>query len=280
MRPHITLLPVVLLLTAAFTARTATAQSGSAQRPMIEAHVWGGYTAFGGRSAATADSTSGEIGLRSAELAFWPTAAVRVFARYDNTLSLDNLALLQAGRRIPTWHGGAQLDWNARFTTVLDAGHRTLPGGISQTMIGGEQVVFVNHGAVVKAGGWVGPRSDQRTEWLAHAAINVPVGARTRVEPTLFFARSGVANDHQWRALLAGETRLTSRVLLGGGVAAGRNTSIDSRFTGAANSAYARITATVSGQQRVHLLLNRESAAGANSLTTIAAGFSLQVPRR
>lgn len=266
--------------TAALTCAALASSPLLAQtRPMIEANVWGGYTTFADAAGAPASTRAGEGGLRSAEVALWPTTALRVFARYDNTLSLDNLALIRAGRRLPLYRGGAQLDWAGRFTTVAHVPHRTLPGGIDQTMYGGEQVLFIPGGTALKAGGWVGPRSDNVTEWLAHAGVNVAAGRHLRLEPTLFIARSGIAGEQQWRALLAGETRLGSRLTLGGGVAGGRNTSIDTRFNGTSASQFVRLSARVGQLQSMHLLFNHETAPGANALTTIAAGVSLGVPR-
>jgi hypothetical protein len=273
-----TALATVLLLPLSLTP--AVAQQSGALRPVFEAHLWGGYSAFSGTAPTQLGARAGEIGLRSAELALWPTRSLRVFARYDNTLSLDNLALIQAGRRLPTYHGGAQVNWTSRATTVLDVAHRTLPGGIAQTMLGGEQVAFLRNGTALKLGGWVGPRSDQRTEWLAHAGVNLAAGHRLRLEPTLFLARSGVVNEQQWRALLAGEFPLTSRITVGGGAAVGHNHSVNARYTGAAQSNYLRLTTSLRGMQRVHLLVNRESAAGASTLTTVAAGLSLGASRR
>ena len=265
----------------AFLATThALAQNAVARGALFEANVWGGYTAFAGNDGVGASNRNGEGGLRSVELALWPTQKLRVFGRYDNTLSLDNLAMIRAGRRVPLYRAGAQVDWAGRFTTVGHISHRTLPGSIAQTMLGGEQVVFLPGGTALKAGGWVGPRSDNVTEWLTHAGVNIAAGTRARIEPTLFYGRSGIANEHQWRALLAGETRLSSRVTLGGGAAGGQNTSIDPRLTGTASTQFVRLSTIVARGQALHLLVNHETAPGARSLTTMAAGVSLGVPRQ
>lgn len=267
-----------LLVIACCTTTSLAAQSGPA-RPILEANLWGGYTTFADTPGSLASAGAAQTGLRSAEVSLWPSRSLRLFARYDNTLSLDNLALIRAGRSIPLYRGGAQLDWGGHFTTVLDAGHRTLPGSISQTMLSAEQVLFLPAGLAIKAGGWIGPRSDARTEWLGHGAVSLPVGPRLRLEPTIFVARSGIAGESQWRGLLAGEARLTSRITAGGGAALGRNTSVDPALTGDSQSAFARLSLAITRMQQIHLLVNREAAPGANTLTTFAAGLSLGVPR-
>ncbi len=275
--------PIVPFLThlacACVAASAALAQTTAPPRPVLEASLWGGYTAFSGEPRAGTGGRTGEGGIRSAEVAAWPARGVRLFARYENTLSLDNLALIRANRRVPTYRGGALLDWGGRFTTVVDAGRRTLPGQVGQTLLGAVQVLYLANGTALKAGGWIGPRDDHRTEWLAHAGVNLRAGSRLRLEPTLFFARSGIAGERQWRALLAGEGRLDSRFTLGGGIAAGRNHSLDPRLTGTSGDAYLRVTASLGGLQAVHLLLRHETAPGASDLTTVAAGLSLGVPR-
>jgi hypothetical protein len=277
MRPFVPL--AAPLLAACLAASAVVAQSNAPLRPMLEASVWGGYTAFTGASSASTGGRTSDGGLRSIEVAAWPSAAFRLFARYENSLSLDNLALIRANRRVPTYRGGALINWGGRFTTVVDVGRRTLPAHVSQTMLGAEQVLYLPNGTALKAGGWVGPRNDQRTEWLAHAGVNLAAGSRVRLEPTVFFARSGIGSEQQWRALLAGEARLSDRVTLGAGVAAGRNRSIDPRLTGTSSDAYLRCSASLGGLQAVHVLLRHESAPGASDLTTIAAGISLGVPR-
>ncbi len=270
-----------ILRTAAVVMASAATTTLSAQsvapRPIVEGTIWGGYTQFAD-TPGTSDGAA-QLGLRSAELSLWPMHDVRLFAHYDNTLSLDNFALIRAGRSVPLYRVGAQFDWAHRFTTVIDAGRRTLPGDITQTMLSAEQVVFLPWSVALKAGGWVGPRSDARTEWLGHAAISVPVLPRVRVEPTLFIAKGASTGDRQWRGLLAAEARLTSRLELGIGAARGHNTSVTPKYNGTAQSGYARLTLALSSLQRVNILVNRESAPGAKTLLTVAGGLSLRVPR-
>jgi hypothetical protein len=278
MRPVTRAILRSVVLSIALGASTLSAQSGN-PRPILEASLWGGYTSFASTPGALSSGGAAQTGLRSAEVSLWPSRRLRVFGRYDNTLSLDNLALIRAGRSVPLYRGGAQFDWGRRFTTIVDAGHRTLPGQITQNMLNAEQVIFLPRNLVAKAGGWIGPRSDSRTEWLGHVALSLPVGARLRLEPTLFIANSGIAGEGQWRGLLNAEAQLAPRLSLGGGAALGRNTGIDPRLTGQARSAYARLSLALTSMQKVHLLLNRESAPGANTITTLAAGLSLGVPR-
>jgi hypothetical protein len=264
------------LFAGALVAGRATAQS---PRRVLEFEAWGGYSAFSNAPASPAASKAEGLGLRSLEVALWPSAALRLFGRYDNSLSLDNLTLLRTGRRIPTWTGGALLNWGGRFTTVVRAGHRNLPGQVGQSLLGVEQVVYTSGGSALKAGAELGPRADHRTEWIAHAGVSVPVGSRLRLEPVLFHARSGIGGERQWRALVASELRLGTRSSIGAGVAGGRISGSPTGLNGTVWDSYARVTTGLGALGRVHLLARHERAPGSSPLTTIAVGLSLNVPR-
>ena len=244
-------------------------------KPLVEAALWGSYSTFPGAPG----SDDAGAGLRTVELALWPSAQLRLFGRYDNSLSLDNLTLLRAGRRVPLWTGGALFNWGGRFTTVLHAGRRTLPGRIGQTLFGMEQVLYLDGGSALKAGGEAAPREDGRTEWMVHGGISIPAGPRFRLEPTLFYARSGLPGESQWRGLLAGTLGVGRSAELAAGVAGGHNRSFDGAFTGAVWDSYARLSLALGGLNRLHLLARHERASGASNLTSIAAGLSLAVPR-
>jgi hypothetical protein len=264
-----------LIAGALFAGRVAA----QAPRRVLELEAWGGYSAFASAPASPAAGKADGLGLRSLELALWPSAALRLFGRYDNSLSLDNLTLLRTGRRIPTWSGGALLNWGGRFTTVVRAGHRSLPGRVGQSLLSVEQVAYTGGGLALKAGGELGPRADHRTEWIAHAGVSVPAGSRLRLEPVLFYARSGVAGERQWRALLASELRLGARSSIGAGVAGGRISGSPAGLNGTVWDSYARVSTALGALSRVHLLARHERAPGSSPLTTIALGLSLNVPR-
>jgi hypothetical protein len=250
-----------------------------AERLRLELHAWGGYSAFSDPPRSPATAKDDGAGLRSLEVALWPSASLRLFGRFDNSLSLDNLSLLRAGQRVPTWSGGGLADWGGRFTTVIRAGRRTLPGRIGQTLVGLEQVAYTTGGSALKAGAEVSPRADHRTEWVAHAGINAPVGARLRVEPVVFYGRSGIARETQWRGLLASELRLGQRSSFGAGVAGGRITGGPAGFDGTVWDSYARLTLAAGERTRAHLLVRHERVPGVSPLTSVALGLSLYLSR-
>jgi hypothetical protein len=266
-------------LALAVLAAAATPAGAQTPRPFLELHAWGGYSAFSNPPQAPGASRGAGTGLRSIEVALWPSASLRLFGRYDNALSLDNLTLLRAGRRIPTWSGGALANWGGHFTTVVQAGRRTLPARVGQTLLGLEQVAYTPGGTALKAGVEAGPRSDHRTEWVMHAGVSAPVAPRIRVEPVFFYGRSGLAGERQWRALLASEVRLGARSSAGAGLAGGRVSGAPNGLNGGVWDAYARLTMGLGAQSQAHLLLRHERAPGSSPLTSVALGLTFLVSR-
>ncbi|MGE0352898.1 MAG: hypothetical protein AB7I33_05345 [Gemmatimonadales bacterium] len=276
MSPHrrrVSTRAAVVLIAAALPA-AAQAQS----RPLFEASVWGVHSRFADASPSGTGGKDAGTGVRTVELAMWPTANLRLFGRYDNSLSLDNLTLLRTDRRVPTWSGGLLFNWGGRFTTVFEGGRRDLPGGIGQTLLSAEQLVYLPGGAALKAGGQAAPREDNRTEWQLHGGVNLPVATRFRLEPVVFYAQSGLAGESQWRALVAGEFQ-AGGASLGAGLAGGHNRSADGAFTGAVWDAYGRLSLAIGGLNRAHVMVRHERVEGASPLTSIGLGLSVVVPR-
>jgi hypothetical protein len=269
--------PVSVLL-ALLGAASASAQSAPTG-PLLEVHAWGGYSGFSASPQSPTSNKSGGTGLRLAEVAVWPTTSLRLFGRYDNSLSLDNLTLLRAGTRVPTWSGGGLINWNEHFTTVVYGGRRTLPGRIRETIAGVEQVAYLHNGAALKAGADVGRRQDKITEWVGHVAVNAPLGDRIRVEPVIFYSRSGLPGESQWRALLSAEQQLGRGSSLGLGVASGRISGTQGGFDGTVWDSYARVSAGIGGLNRAQLMVRHERAPSVGPLTSVSLGLSLVVRR-
>ena len=240
--------------------------------PVAEVTFWGGNTWFQKKG-------SSEAGLRFAEFAAWPARSLGVWFQLDNGLSLDNLGLVQANQALRTFYAGGLLNWRQHYTTRLEAGWRELPGTISQRIVRGEQVVFLPHAYTFKAGWWVGPREDGRVEWVTHTGIGVPLAERFRLEPTLFYSRSGLADERQWRLLLSGEYTLPKGWRLGGGLAGGESRTI-ARGSHPLVDGFIRVSAPVSEFSRVHLLFRREAPGAGNAITVFAFGCTVYFPGR
>ena len=237
----------------------------------LDAIAFGGLTEFEGSS---------KVGLRFVEIRVAPTEDVRIWFQVDDSLSLDAAGLARRGLHVPTYFAGGQLTWGGRFTTRLEGGWRTLPGGVAQQLLRAEQAMAVGERVGLKVGGWIGPRGDGRIEAGGHAAVQVPLGDRLQLEPTVFYARSGVPGEHELRGLLAATYRFTGDVELGAGVAAGKAFSPTPAFDGALASAYAGASAPVGGPLRAHLLVKYDRPQVGPATTAYAVGLSVSVGGR
>jgi tetratricopeptide (TPR) repeat protein len=269
-------------------AREALRVARASTRPLIELTAWGGYTAFSNEPSLPAISGNGnsELGIRFAEIAYWPARNVRVWAQYENGLTLDNIAYVRAGETAPAYYVGGFVSYRGRYTTRLETGIRDLPGDVRQSLVRAEQVVTFPSAAAIKFGGWLGPRSDHTTEWLAHAAVSWPVTQRFRIEPTFFYSRSGAPGASEQRLLLFGEYAFANGWKLGSGIAGGRADPgsaprllpIDplTRDQDTQNlwDAFV-ITEVPVGTHRGHFLLRHQQIIHGTGLTVVALGFTL-----
>ncbi len=244
----------------------AAAQSSP---PRLDATLHGGLSDAGGAR---------EAGVRFAELALEPAPGSRAWLQYDDSLSLDSSALSRAGTRAPSfWLGG--LLWYGSAATRLEAGYRRLPGGVDEGLVRGEQVLGLDGGLFLKLGGLLGARSDRRLESVLHAGASIPAGARLRLEPTVFWGRTGVAGEQELRGLLAAEAS-AGGLRFAAGASAGWAFRPDPAARGALFGAFARVFVPIGDRLEGQLLASREWPAGSGPLTVLSAGLAARLGGR
>ncbi|BDG03691.1 tetratricopeptide repeat protein [Anaeromyxobacter oryzae] len=234
-------------------------------RTRVEATVLGGIT-------TRADAPE-EAGVRFAELAIEPADGLRVWAQYDDTLSLDNADLARRNEHVPAAYLGGLLGWGDRNVTRLEVGYRDLPGGIAQGLLRGEQVVGVGQRSAVRLGGWAGPREDGLVEAGAHAGVSLAAGSYVRIEPAAYWGRSGVAGENEVRGALSIVAESRSHAEIGGGVAAGR--AFGGTVEGDLASGFFRAVLPVGGHVRAQLLLTHERPPAGSAVTVYALGLTV-----
>jgi tetratricopeptide (TPR) repeat protein len=256
---------------------------GVRRRP-VELYAWGGLSAFSAdASASQLSNSTSDVGLRFAEVAYWPTRMLRLSFQYDNGLTHDNLTLVREGTNASAYLVGAQVDLRGGPARV-DIGVRDLPAGESQMLVRGEKAFFLSGARVAKVGAWIGPRSDNRTEWLTHAGFGFPASRHLRLEPTFFYSRDGTPGASEFRALLYSEYLFDNGWKLGGGLAGGvanrgsltapalEPSPIDT--SDGLWDAYVLTEAPVAAQH-IQLLLRHQQIIGGPGLTIVALGFAL-----
>ncbi len=131
----------------------------------------------------------GSFGLRSIQISGRVRKSLRLFARFDNSLSLDLASLVRQNQEARAFTGGAVVNWNPMLTTRLDYGWRLLPGQERQQMLSGEQVLFLPNNMALKAGGFLGLSRQRDNEWLSYLGIRIPVSRYYSIEPYYFYTR-------------------------------------------------------------------------------------------
>jgi Tfp pilus assembly protein PilF len=231
-----------------------------------EFSVWGGSTSNGGGT-----------GLRTIEIAAWPTRDLRFWVRYDNALSLDNPALVRDGIEIPSLYLGGLVNWGAIYTTRLEVGRRELLNNVEQQLFLLEQVVYLPGTTSLKAGGFLGRRDDGRTADLnVYAGLGFPLGSSFRIDPTFFFTKTGGVAETEWRLLLPVEYHSKKGYRLGINLASGKISSVIRGASGSVWSAATIISFPLHVATEGHLLVRQESGPAMGQFTSISVGLTHQ----
>ena len=247
------------------SAREGLVQARAARagkRPRYELATWFGRSALSNGPSDT--------GLRLAEVAVWPNEQLRLFARYDDGLSRDNAALVNSGANAALTSAGGYLRWAQRLGTLVEYGTRKLPGGVRQRIYRIEQSFFLDGGYQAKVGGWRGPRNDNRTESLVYAGVGILLTDYWRLEPTVFYSRTGVAGESERRLLLATVYDFRNGWEIGAGAAGGRTHVSGSDHN--TREGFFRVSNRVQPWLQLHLLARRELGSDGDSITVTSIG--------
>lgn len=165
---------------------------------VIEFDAWGGY------SKVANDS---RYGIRFLQASWQLGPRFTAYARYDNSLSLDNIDFVARRQgAASSWLGGFA-GWNQHLASRLEYGLRFFPDRNTQHLLKAEQIFYTRNAINFKVGGFMGTSSDAPTEWFVNTGFYVPVGKIFSVETAYFYARDGNSDEAQHRGLLAGKIR-------------------------------------------------------------------------
>lgn len=254
-------------------------QIANTATPKVELSTWFGLTWFDDEERPFADPNAG---IRFVEVAIWPTSTSRIWFQYDNGLTLDNVVLSAGNRGVPAGYIGGFHNYGETraHTTRFELGWRSLPGSVGQTLIRSEHVITLPGRYAVKGGLWLGFRTDDRTEWIGHGGLTVPLTDRFELSPTFFYASNGMPNETEWRVLLSGEYRFANGLQLSGGLAGGQATTgfIDD-YRGISDR-YLKISLPVGRANRAHALLRTEFIGETDATTILSVGFTVGLAER
>ncbi|GAB4497481.1 MAG: hypothetical protein OHK0019_31190 [Saprospiraceae bacterium] len=159
----------------------------------IELDVWGGYSAT---------DSEGRFSLRTVQLTAQVARPLRMYAKYDNSLTLDLASLVRNNQEAQAFSAGGVMTWNRQLISRLECGVRLLPDDVNQQLVSGEQVVIVSEKLSVKGGGFYGFSNKIADEWLAYGSVRVPLTSWYAAEPYYFLSKVADAPSSESRFML------------------------------------------------------------------------------
>lgn len=146
----------------------------------LELDVWAGYSKA---------NEMGIFNLRTVQLTGQVTKKLRMFLKYDNSLSLDLASLVRAEQEAQAFSIGAVTPLVRNLTCRFEYGTRLLPAGVTQQIFSTEQVYFLPNRMSLKGGGFIGTSRQIDNEWLGYLSVRFPLGKTLAIEPYYFYAR-------------------------------------------------------------------------------------------
>ncbi|MBK7935928.1 MAG: tetratricopeptide repeat protein [Lewinellaceae bacterium] len=99
----------------------------------LELDIWTGYSKTG---------DVGSFNLRTVQLTGQVAKKLRMFLKYDNSLTLDLASLVRSNQEAQAFSLGAAIPWSGRLTSRFEYGTRILPDNVTQQIFSTEQVYF------------------------------------------------------------------------------------------------------------------------------------------
>ncbi|MGE3799838.1 MAG: hypothetical protein AB7H80_02345 [Candidatus Kapaibacterium sp.] len=251
---------------------TTSDKSSTQKEPLLGLTLHGGFTTYELDTEVSQDS---RLGVRFVQLTLHPSQKLYLWGQYDDGLSLDNPGLADRSINSPAYYAGGFLNYGTVHTTRLEVGLRNLPDSVNQTLIRGEQVYTTANGTALKAGGWLGFRSDDRLEWIFHTGVNFPFKERIRVEPAFFYSRTGLPEEYQWRAFLGGEYQTDQQLLLSAGLALGELFVYREQQKRGIIDGFVSGTLPITSQLKAHAIARHETVANSVTITSLVLGFTI-----
>jgi Tetratricopeptide repeat len=146
-------------------------------------------------------TTDGETktGLRFVQINSQVSKQLQFAAKYDNTLSLDNLSLITNNRTIPYYAASFFYNWNRSTATKIEGGFRNIKDAkvnesSSESQFSVEQVVFLKKGKSIKVGGVIISPNSGQTALLLLAGYHQLLNKNITAGINYFYANRNVFN--------------------------------------------------------------------------------------
>ena len=214
-------------------------------------------------------------GIRGLEIAHWPAPATRFAIRYDNSLSLDNPSLSRRGEDVPSYIAALQQTFLERWTVTAEVGRRNHVDG-DENLVSLQGAYSASSG-VIRLGATIGHHETGHNNKQVFAGFNFPMGDRWRLEPTVYFARTGPEEDDEWRGVINMEYWTGSFWRLGGVVGIGEITTANAAFDGSTRNAGIWGSVLIADRQSLYISFRHEQSPIA-SISVAELGFTYRLP--
>ncbi len=161
------------------------------QPVFAEIDIWGGYSKV---------ASSSSDGLRLMQVALQLRQDLRVYARFDKSLSVDNLDLLRRNVRGNVYNLGGYYSWNDQTGTTVEAGMREFgEAQPTQYTLRAEQTYAIGKNIHLKGGLMAAFGKNTPSEWVLFAGTQVSAARWLVFEPGFFFSRlNAYSYDHRF----------------------------------------------------------------------------------
>lgn len=237
------------------------------QPAYFELQGWAGYTSLG---------TANRYGLRGLEIAWRPDPSLRIAARYDNSLSFDNLSVVQGNRNIRAYYLGATRTSQEGLVSQVEVGRRILSEGQAQALVKAEQVFPFRNAQHLKVGGFTAIGDQTPNEWMAFAGYSFPITERFRLEPHYYHTRLFTSSQYEHRFLLSSNYHMTNGHQVSTGLMFGRAINPEMVFSRDLFGATVLWNMPMGKMHWLHFLFRFESGAQEN-FALAAAGIRFRI---
>jgi tetratricopeptide (TPR) repeat protein len=201
------------------------------EKGILELSAMAGFSGSGGNN---------KFGLRQIQALYRFNSQIFAYARYDNSLALDNYFFLKNNLNTNAFIGGLYTRWHKQIGSKVEYGYRNLPEGIKQNIYQTEQVIFLPKNFVIKVGGSLITSNQPQKDWMVMGSASLPLTGKIKIEPHYYFIHR-LANEH--RVLLNGSYNFSDKTDVGIGAFNGweKNTKLNINNTASGIYGYANI---------------------------------------
>lgn len=222
---------------------------------ILDVDILAGISSTGGKSQG---------GLRFVQVSSQVTKKVQLAAKYDNSLSLDNLGLIVRNKTAPYYAGSVQYKWTQHLLTKVEGGFRNFSGAKSNEATGEsqfslEQVFFLKNNKAFKIGAALLSPNIGKSSYLLFTGYHQAVSKNVAAGINYFYSNRNVKNTTENRFLADADFYLPKGKTLNAGFYYGKQNSDDPVLSGNTYGGFLRGYFPVTNAIGIHLAVAAEN---------------------